>query len=294
MIILYLLIKRFVVSITGRKKKDKAMQQAMMMAGMMAAAVMGPMAFKMLALIAGKALLLSKIALVLSGIIALKKLLQPQQGGHESESVSHHYGRSLQLEAHDVAYSAQKPHQSTLFVYESESIVNENCIHSSFAFVDDVSLLYIIMELKWDKKSPIRSLVNLLFVDIKTDITLDMGHDFRLGLSNRTKILSICIIFWCYTGFAWVEAHFFVKDHCVKNRVVDNEICYSKCLKYLLINYGPGLLCRKCGCLIALTALVINTHYLTIIHCKHRILDFILFFSKNGKKSRTKYLSLKI
>ncbi|XP_060856963.1 uncharacterized protein LOC132934653 [Metopolophium dirhodum] len=94
----------------GRKKKDKAIQQAMMMAGMMAAAVMGPMAFKILALIAGKALLLSKIALVLSGIIALKKLLQPQQGGHETESVSHHYGRSLQkLEAHDVAYSGQKP-----------------------------------------------------------------------------------------------------------------------------------------------------------------------------------------
>ncbi|KAL4100795.1 hypothetical protein QTP88_020824 [Uroleucon formosanum] len=94
----------------GRKKKDKAMQQAMMMAGMMAAAVMGPMAFKILALIAGKALLLSKIALVLSGIIALKKLLQPQQGGHETESVSHHYGRSLQkLEAHNAAYSGQKP-----------------------------------------------------------------------------------------------------------------------------------------------------------------------------------------
>ncbi|XP_022164202.1 uncharacterized protein LOC111029496, partial [Myzus persicae] len=94
----------------GRKKKDKAMQQAMMMAGMMAAAVMGPMAFKILALIAGKALLLSKIALVLSGIIALKKLLQPQQGGHESESVSHHYGRSFHRpEAHDVAYSGQKP-----------------------------------------------------------------------------------------------------------------------------------------------------------------------------------------
>lgn len=93
----------------GRKKKDKAMQQAMMMAGMMAAAVMGPMAFKMLALIAGKALLLSKIALMLSGIIALKKLLQPQQGGHETESVSHHYGRSLRpLEAHGMAYSGQK------------------------------------------------------------------------------------------------------------------------------------------------------------------------------------------
>ncbi|XP_050426876.1 uncharacterized protein LOC126837115 [Adelges cooleyi] len=97
----------------GRKKKDKGMQQAMMMAGMMAAAIMGPMAFKMVALMAGKALLISKIALVLSGIIALKKLLQPQQS-HESESVSHHYGRSLQLDstaAHKMAFSAQQTQQ---------------------------------------------------------------------------------------------------------------------------------------------------------------------------------------
>lgn len=91
------------------KKKEKAMQQAMMMAGMMAAAVMGPMAFKIIALMAGKALLLSKIALVLSGIIALKKLLQPQQSSHETESVSHHWGRSLSLDAaQDMAYSGQK------------------------------------------------------------------------------------------------------------------------------------------------------------------------------------------
>ncbi|XP_050062638.1 uncharacterized protein LOC114125013 [Aphis gossypii] len=93
------------------KKKDKAMQQAMMMAGMTAAAVMGPMALKIIALIAAKALLLSKIALVLSGITVLKKLMQPQQGGgHETESSSHHYGRSMQLEgvAHHMAYSSQK------------------------------------------------------------------------------------------------------------------------------------------------------------------------------------------
>ncbi|XP_026818596.1 uncharacterized protein LOC113557333 [Rhopalosiphum maidis] len=95
----------------GRKKKDKAIQQAMMMAGMTAAAIMGPMALKIIALIAVKALLLSKIALVLSGIMVLKKLIQPQQGGgHETESSSHHYGRSMQLEdaAHHMAYSSQK------------------------------------------------------------------------------------------------------------------------------------------------------------------------------------------
>lgn len=94
------------------------MQQAMMMAGMTAAAVMGPMALKIIALISVKALLISKIALVLSGIMVLKKLMQSQQGGggggggggHETESPSHHYGRSMQLEgaAHHMAYSGQK------------------------------------------------------------------------------------------------------------------------------------------------------------------------------------------
>ncbi|XP_060847564.1 uncharacterized protein LOC132927124 [Rhopalosiphum padi] len=94
----------------GRKKKDKAMQQAMMMAGMMAAGVMGPMALKIIALMAGKALLISKIALLLSGLIALKKLFQPQQsGGHEhiveAAPSGHHYGRSI--DAHRAAYSGQ-------------------------------------------------------------------------------------------------------------------------------------------------------------------------------------------
>lgn len=119
---------------TGRgKKKDKQMQQALMMAGMMAAAVMGPMAIKMIALMAGKALLLAKIALVLSGITALKKLLQQQQGGGgggDSESSHGHYGRSLRLDAaHDAAYSAQKqwsPSVATgiylLFIYSNRLI----------------------------------------------------------------------------------------------------------------------------------------------------------------------------
>jgi len=95
------------------------MQQAIMMAGMTAAAVMGPMALKIIALISVKALLISKIALVLSGIMVLKKLMQPQQGGsggggggggggHETESPSHHYGRSIEGAAHHIAYSGQK------------------------------------------------------------------------------------------------------------------------------------------------------------------------------------------
>lgn len=85
-----------------------------MMAGMTAAAVMGPMALKIIALISVKALLISKIALVLSGILVLKKLVQPQQGGvggggggHETESQSHHYGRSIESASHHMAYSGQ-------------------------------------------------------------------------------------------------------------------------------------------------------------------------------------------
>lgn len=87
------------------------MQQAMMMAGMTAAAVMGPMALKIIALIAGKALLISKIALLLASITALKKLLSQQGGGQEE----HHHGRSMRLDANaaaaaqNMAYSGQTP-----------------------------------------------------------------------------------------------------------------------------------------------------------------------------------------
>lgn len=97
----------------GKKNKNKGMQQAMMMAGMTAVAVMGPMALKVIALIAVKALLISKIALLLSAITVLKKLMQSQKNSgsshHETEVVSeHHHGRSMRLDAHDAAYSGQK------------------------------------------------------------------------------------------------------------------------------------------------------------------------------------------
>lgn len=97
--------------ILGRKKKDKGMQQAMMMAGMAAAGIMGPMALSLIAMMSAKALLLSKIALLLSGIMALKKLFQQQMQGGAKEPESHppqHWGRSMQLDAHDMAYSGQK------------------------------------------------------------------------------------------------------------------------------------------------------------------------------------------
>ncbi|PSN49209.1 hypothetical protein C0J52_16944 [Blattella germanica] len=64
----------------GRGKMKKMMGLMMMGAAMKMAAVV-PMALGGLFLLAGKALIISKIALVLSLIIALKKLLGNKQGG---------------------------------------------------------------------------------------------------------------------------------------------------------------------------------------------------------------------
>ncbi|VVC37910.1 Protein of unknown function DUF1676 [Cinara cedri] len=111
----------------SKKKQQKSMQQAIMMAGMTAVAVLGPMAFSFVAMLAGKALLVSKIALVVSGILALKKLFQPQpkKTTHTTiEAIPHYYSgggggnggsggggeQNVELNAHDMAYS-QYSHQ---------------------------------------------------------------------------------------------------------------------------------------------------------------------------------------
>ncbi|KYM94426.1 hypothetical protein ALC62_14869 [Cyphomyrmex costatus] len=66
----------------GRGKMKKMM--GMMMMGMaMKLAALVPIAMGVLFLLAGKALIISKIALVLSLIIGLKKLLSQKQGGHD-------------------------------------------------------------------------------------------------------------------------------------------------------------------------------------------------------------------
>ncbi|VVC37914.1 Protein of unknown function DUF1676 [Cinara cedri] len=93
----------------GRRKQQKTMRQAVMMASVMMMAVLGPMAFSVIALLAGKALLVSKIALVLSGLIALKKLFQTEQGsGHSVETIPHYYDRNLDVDAHAMAYLGQQ------------------------------------------------------------------------------------------------------------------------------------------------------------------------------------------
>jgi lactoylglutathione lyase len=63
----------------------------MMMMGLAAkAAALVPLAIGGLFLLAGKALIISKIALVLSLIIALKKLLSQKQGGGGGHHEMHH------------------------------------------------------------------------------------------------------------------------------------------------------------------------------------------------------------
>ncbi|XP_011314485.1 uncharacterized protein [Fopius arisanus] len=71
-------------AIQGRKKKDKGgMGGALMMGGLAMAGVMAQLAFGKIAFLAGTALLTAKIALVLSAIIGLKKLVSSSGGGHE-------------------------------------------------------------------------------------------------------------------------------------------------------------------------------------------------------------------
>lgn len=101
----------------GRGKRKK-MAPFIIMA-MMIGGTLIPLAFGALALLAGKALIVSKLALVLAAIIGLKKLVSGG-GGHESShevvvSAGHGgsgWGRNYQ-DAQNKAYSAYAPKQSS-------------------------------------------------------------------------------------------------------------------------------------------------------------------------------------
>ncbi|XP_045455328.1 uncharacterized protein LOC123665010 [Melitaea cinxia] len=91
----------------GRRKKLAPLLAIPLLIGGM----LVPLAFGALALLAGKALIVSKLALVLAGIIGLKKLLSSNGTGEAHEVVvsAGHGGagwsRSLES-AHDLAYNA--------------------------------------------------------------------------------------------------------------------------------------------------------------------------------------------
>ncbi|XP_028043676.1 uncharacterized protein LOC114253114 [Bombyx mandarina] len=96
----------------GRDKRKKF--APMLAIPILVIGMMVPLAFGALALLAGKALIVSKLALVLAGIIGLKKLLSPNGGGHEAHEVvvsaghsASGWSRSLE-KAHDLAYKAYK------------------------------------------------------------------------------------------------------------------------------------------------------------------------------------------
>ncbi|KAL0105062.1 hypothetical protein PUN28_016594 [Cardiocondyla obscurior] len=129
----------------GKKKKAQKILGPLMMAMALKAAALLPLALGAIAMIAGKALLVGKIALVISAIIGLKKLLGSQQKHVTYEVVSHpHHGsshvsheehggygggggggggdfsggygssghgwaRSLPQDAHEIAYRAHQP-----------------------------------------------------------------------------------------------------------------------------------------------------------------------------------------
>ncbi|KAE8737061.1 hypothetical protein FOCC_FOCC017482 [Frankliniella occidentalis] len=120
-------IRRSLDESRGKKKKLKMLLPLLLLLKLKAAALI-PLALGALALLAFKALIVGKLALVLSGIIALKKLLSQQKHTQSYEVVAHphyshshssygggdehggHYARSLKVEqpAQDLAYSAYK------------------------------------------------------------------------------------------------------------------------------------------------------------------------------------------
>ncbi|XP_053680401.1 uncharacterized protein LOC128731317 [Anopheles nili] len=128
----------------GKKKKAAKILGPLLLAVALKAAALLPLLLGAIALIAGKALLIGKIALVLSAIIGLKKLLSQEKhvtyevvahphhstshtsshgdayslggsyggggdvGGYSASSGHGGWGRSIQ-DAQDIAYSGQKP-----------------------------------------------------------------------------------------------------------------------------------------------------------------------------------------
>lgn len=99
---------------TGRKKSNK--YNSLLMYPFMMGGMTIPLAFGVLALLAGKALIIAKLALVLSAIVGLKKLFADDHGSSH-EYVTHaggHYRRSLPGEpiaaaASNMAYSSYMP-----------------------------------------------------------------------------------------------------------------------------------------------------------------------------------------
>ncbi|XP_011163934.1 uncharacterized protein LOC105198792 [Solenopsis invicta] len=93
----------------GRKKKNK--MGGLLAIPLLIGGTLVPLALGALALLAGKALIVSKLALVLASIIGLKKLVSGgHDHGHEVVQVGGGHGSGgWARSGHDIAYSAYKP-----------------------------------------------------------------------------------------------------------------------------------------------------------------------------------------
>jgi hypothetical protein len=88
----------------GRGKKRKNMS-GLLAIPLLIGGTLVPLALGALALLAGKALIVSKLALVLASIIGLKKLVSGNDHGHHEVHSGGGWARSGQ----ELAYSAYKP-----------------------------------------------------------------------------------------------------------------------------------------------------------------------------------------
>lgn len=94
----------------GKKKEKKKYLMPLLLLFKLKMAALLPLAIGFLALISFKALVIAKIALLLSGIIGLKKLLESKKENYEVVAHPHYdehgYGRASNNEAQNMAYSA--------------------------------------------------------------------------------------------------------------------------------------------------------------------------------------------
>lgn len=100
----------------GKGKKTKKLLLPLLLLFKLKAAALLPLVLGFLALIAFKALIIGKLALLLSGIIGLKKLFESKHSSQNYEVVAHphtsfdehgHYGRAMN-DAHNMAYAAHQ------------------------------------------------------------------------------------------------------------------------------------------------------------------------------------------
>ncbi|XP_015114410.1 uncharacterized protein LOC107039358 [Diachasma alloeum] len=92
----------------ARGKKKKGMG-GLLAIPLLIGGTLVPLALGALALLAGKALIVSKLALVLASIIGLKKLVSSHDHGHEVVQVGGHGGSGWARAGQELAYSAYKP-----------------------------------------------------------------------------------------------------------------------------------------------------------------------------------------